>query len=279
MDHWYTHQNRKHFPQLVYCCGKTLEKETCKYLYHPCKRKDGFKKHLIKCHGLVSGDVLDQEIIRRTCQTRNMFHDVCGFCSQSLSSWKESMDHIGNHIERYELVGNWRHQCSKPEHKLRAQEAFDIFPENSSSDDESGDDETDDEAPRDGNECAPSDGHDLPDVDLDFNFDFHDHSTATPGPGWGSQRFSGVVASSPQRFKSTHELIVSRTSRQHQQSDSGSRLRRRWFVRWLQRQFGQKIPGIEGWLRGHRKVSELEVEVPRRMEVDYLLDRMERVRL
>ena len=152
------------------------------------------------------------------------------------------MDHIGNHIERHELFENWQHQCSKPEHKLKAQETFDIFPNIASSDDESGDDETDDESPHDGNECATSNEHNLPDLDLDFNFDFHDQSTATTVAGWENQRFSAATRSPPQLPTSTLQPIISGTSQKQQSSKPRNRSVRRRFARWLQREFRQEIP-------------------------------------
>ena len=160
MDEWYTHQERKHFPKQVFSCGISVDEKPCKYASRPIKRQDNFKNHL-KTHGLTSVKELGDEVSKRTLKVEGLFHDKCGFCSHVLSSWGESMEHIGRHIEYGAQIDQWEHKCSSLEHEMLPNVHFALPSANHAADNKKPDDEDSD------NDDKKSDDEDSDNDDLD----------------------------------------------------------------------------------------------------------------
>ena len=135
-DQWHTHQSRKHFPSEIFVCGIVSGTKPCnKGADNPCKRKDNFVTHLKESHGFETGHALDQEVSKRTVKVTGLFHDKCGFCSDTLDTREASIEHIGDHIKSGDKITDWTHRCTSLEHTLQHHVHF----ENSSNNPETAD--------------------------------------------------------------------------------------------------------------------------------------------
>ena len=108
MDHWYTHQSRKHFPSEIFVCRMASGQKPCsKGLDDPFQRKDNFATHLKESHGYESGELIDEEVLRCTTKVTGLYHDKCGFCSKTLDTREDSVAHIDRHIEDGDAIDDW----------------------------------------------------------------------------------------------------------------------------------------------------------------------------
>lgn len=101
---WKRHENSQHFLLEVWKCEEPLtnkSSESCGKVSH---RRETFKDHLIRYHGL-HGRIVDTKLdkcrVGRNCEARFW----CGFCEQiveiqrkGLGAWTERFNHIDNHI-------------------------------------------------------------------------------------------------------------------------------------------------------------------------------------
>ena len=126
-DQWHTHQSRKHFPSEIFVCGINSGTKPCnKGPDNPCKRKDNFATHLKESHGYEPGHALDQEVLKRTVKVTGLFHDKCGFCSETLDTREGSIEHIGHHIKSGDKITDWTHRCTSLKHTLQHHVHFEI---------------------------------------------------------------------------------------------------------------------------------------------------------
>jgi hypothetical protein len=106
---WFLHQDRKHFPRFVYPCRGTDDRPCTNT---PFQRRDNFRTHLKNSHSFGSGPGLEAEILERSVEVRNLFHEICGFCKADLVDREESLLHIWKHVEDGTRVADWDHSCS-----------------------------------------------------------------------------------------------------------------------------------------------------------------------
>ena len=125
---WRDHQNRIHFPQSVFICGRMENGFLCHKLI---TRVENARSHIERKHEVDSGSnrSLDAEIARRTVNVRNLYHNMCGFCEQSLPSRRESMCHIIEHMRKMvdggDVVHGWHHRCDS-DHSLKEGVHYDL---------------------------------------------------------------------------------------------------------------------------------------------------------
>jgi hypothetical protein len=125
-DRWSEHVKRVHFPDQVWECPK-INQRTRK----PCDSKaffrpDNFATHLRGEHGCGVEEISQ---LKTACKfrTKNLFHQVCGFCDDTFESRDESIEHIKNHFKEISERPNppadfgaseWEEKC-KSDHKLK----------------------------------------------------------------------------------------------------------------------------------------------------------------
>lgn len=101
---WREHQIRKHFPQTVWFCPES----NCGF--KSAIRRDNFSTHLRGEHHLPEPQV---QITIKECgfETKNLFHNLCGFCGTRLNDLQESLTHILRHLTQGKTTQDWQHQC------------------------------------------------------------------------------------------------------------------------------------------------------------------------
>ena len=97
---WQDHQDRIHFPKLVFICGMKSKGSYCNKI---TLRRDNFVGHLRRMHEVDSPNrkSLISEIDKWSVPVQDFYHDVCGFCEEEreLTSRSESMSHVIGHME------------------------------------------------------------------------------------------------------------------------------------------------------------------------------------
>lgn len=101
---WKRHENGQHFLLEVWKCEEPRTKKSSDICGRVSHRRETFKDHLVKSHGLHDHDLdtkMDKCRVGRNCESRFW----CGFCEQivevqrkGLGAWKERFNHIDNHI-------------------------------------------------------------------------------------------------------------------------------------------------------------------------------------
>lgn len=108
---WREHQSRSHFPKRVWICWlKKDDESNCEH--GPVTRADNFVTHLVNEHHQSRGPELQQLVQSKGLNVRNMYHEVCGFCTRELKTWEDSMKHISGHLGRGSTAESWKHRCS-----------------------------------------------------------------------------------------------------------------------------------------------------------------------
>jgi hypothetical protein len=108
---WREHQMRSHFPRRVWICWLKKDDESdCKH--GPVTRADNFVTHLVNEHHRSRGSELQRLVQGRGLSVRDLYHEECGFCTEKLKSWEESMRHISGHLSGGSAVESWEHRCS-----------------------------------------------------------------------------------------------------------------------------------------------------------------------
>lgn len=195
MDQWYTHQSRRHFPVEIFVCGINPREKPCNMgPEHPCMRKDNFITHLKHLHGFQPGQILDDEVSKRTVKVMGLFHDKCGFrfCQKTLDTREESMRHIGAHIESGANINDWVHQCTSLDHKIQHRVHFEIPSDKS----EMGDDTSNDGDSDQDDFSGWTQGGDFDTGDGGAPFD----ADSEQDPGQGSSYSGAGGAYPPMRF-------------------------------------------------------------------------------
>ena len=108
---WKEHQLRSHFPRRVWICWLRKDDESdCKH--GPVTRADNFATHLVNEHHQSRGSELQRLVQGRGLNVRDLYHEECGFCTEKLKSWEDSMRHIGGHLSGGSSAESWEHRCS-----------------------------------------------------------------------------------------------------------------------------------------------------------------------
>ena len=210
-DQWHTHQSRKHFPSEIFVCGINSCTKLCnKGPNNPCKRKDNFVTHLKDSHDYESGTALDQEVSKRTVKVTGLFHDKCGFCSETLETREASIEHIGDHIKSGHKITDWTHRCTSLEHTLQHHVHFEISLDRPA---------TDDNSSENFDQLIQLDDYDHGDggnlIDQELNSDTREDCAsiyACAAPSRRSAGYSPHTCVLPLRTSTRHRVLSSRTS-------------------------------------------------------------------
>jgi len=117
VDGWNEHLGRVHFPECVWTCGCTENKDTGIEKLWP--RWDNFLKHLVERHGFKRSPAADASMKSRGIEVVGCYHQICGFCKIPLQGRQNSLDHIKEHLDNGLQFQNWTHLCLS-NHDLRS---------------------------------------------------------------------------------------------------------------------------------------------------------------
>ncbi|POR39160.1 Sex-determining transformer protein 1 [Tolypocladium paradoxum] len=119
---WKRHESSQHFQLETWNCDEPDCKKTC-------QRRESFKNHLQKDHGMSDVDIIDDKLeacrLGRHCDPRFW----CGFCVRIIeidvnerggNSWTKRCDHIDNHLFgkdglQSKFIHEWKHQDDEQE--------------------------------------------------------------------------------------------------------------------------------------------------------------------
>ena len=181
---WKYHYDRTHFPDEGYKCPKPSQ-DGCKFSSdHIFTRKDNYKKHLHRFHN-YQGENLSKEIKKQSVAIDGLFHDTCGFCSETLIDREQSMAHILNHLREGKRHNDWCEKCTSSNHDIMSHVRREALVDESSTDGDSSEgNDRDQDDPNGGN---------APDGNFDFlnnaGFDFHDDFEGGEGGASGDASF------------------------------------------------------------------------------------------
>lgn len=89
----------------------TLRKFRANFANRSAIRRDNFSTHLRGEHSFDQDAILET-IKAHGYETRHLFHEVCGFCQESLPDLQSSLTHILSHLTAGQNSSTWKHQCA-----------------------------------------------------------------------------------------------------------------------------------------------------------------------
>jgi serine/threonine protein kinase len=150
IDRWSEHVKRVHFPDQVWECPKVNQRTRKSCGAKPFFRPDNFATHLRGEH-CCGAEEISQLKIDCKYRTMNLFHQICGFCEETLEGREESIEHIKNHFKEISERTNppidlglseWKEKC-KSDHKLKRGVHYHIIEANDNNSDRNQDDDED----------------------------------------------------------------------------------------------------------------------------------------